>query len=120
MESKYSISIDKIKKIIGVKIYTLRIKKNLTAKSLAKSSNVDASYISILESGLRLPSLETLYAIAQALEVSISELLTEHDDIKNSPVEPLLPEILKIFLLLNDQGKKEVINYAQYTLGKKP
>lgn len=43
--------------------------------SLANEANLDRSYISLLERGHRSPTLETMCSLAQALNVSIGEMI---------------------------------------------
>lgn len=51
------------------------MKQKLTQLKLAEKSDLDVTYISLLERGLRQPSLKTLIRLASALNVSPNELL---------------------------------------------
>ena len=53
----------------------LRLKRKLSQGELSKSLNVDRAYISNIENGRMNPTLSTLEKIAQALKVSIKELV---------------------------------------------
>ena len=70
-------------KILGNKIRMLRTEKNITLKGLADKVNVTASLISQIERGLANPSISSLKAIADVLEVSVAELLEEKNGIIN-------------------------------------
>ena len=66
-----------LQKIIGNRIQKLREEKGLTQVDLAgKIEGVfDTTNVSRLESGRTNPTLYNLYRIAEALEISLSELL---------------------------------------------
>lgn len=56
-------------------IKTLRLKKNMTQEKLSEISGVSRAIIAALESGARTnTSTDTLYKIAQALDVDISDI----------------------------------------------
>lgn len=56
------------------RLKALRIEKQMTQEDLAKAAGVSTAFISSLERGINGPSLETLYHIAEALDVSVMEL----------------------------------------------
>jgi len=58
----------------GQRIRTLRKARGMTQEELAELSGLDRTYISGIERGLRNVALRNIEALAQALEVSISEL----------------------------------------------
>jgi XRE family transcriptional regulator, regulator of sulfur utilization len=62
-------------KKLGENLKVLRIKKNITQTGLAKTLDVDKSFISNIESGKTNPTLATITSLAQALGVSTNELL---------------------------------------------
>ena len=62
---------------IGKNIRRCRVAKKLRQEQLAEIIDVSSNYIGNLERGEKMPSLETLVAIADALEVSADVLL--HD-----------------------------------------
>lgn len=47
----------------------------LSQEELAARSDLDVTYISLLERGLRSPSLDALFAIARGLELPASDLV---------------------------------------------
>jgi transcriptional regulator with XRE-family HTH domain len=61
----------------GVLLRELRVKKGFTQEGLATDCNLDRTYISMLERGLRQPTLATLFKIAEALSVSPSSMVKE-------------------------------------------
>ncbi|NCS99132.1 helix-turn-helix transcriptional regulator [Candidatus Parcubacteria bacterium] len=62
-------------KKLGENLKALRIKKNITQTGLAKTLDVDKSFISNIESGKTNPTLATITSLAQALGVLTNELL---------------------------------------------
>jgi len=62
-------------KKLGKNLKMLRLKRKLSQGELSKSFNVDRAYISNIENGRMNPTLSTLEKIAQALKVSIKELV---------------------------------------------
>lgn len=59
----------------GKKLREVRLKKNKSQGDVAKILGVHRSYISGLERGKRNPSLLTVHKVANALGVSVNELL---------------------------------------------
>jgi len=55
----------------------LRVKKGYSQESLAIECDLDRTYISLLERGLRQPTISTLFTIASALEVTPSSIVKE-------------------------------------------
>ncbi len=58
----------------GVKLKYLRLLNNMTQEELAEQLSVDPHYLSDIECGRRNITLKTVYRIAQALNISVSEL----------------------------------------------
>jgi transcriptional regulator with XRE-family HTH domain len=51
-------------------------KKKCRLKSLADAADVDRTYVSLLERGLRQPTLEMLFSLSRALNVSPSTMVS--------------------------------------------
>lgn len=60
---------------VGENIRKLRIREGLSQQQLAEKAKLDLTSVSEIESGLRNPSLKTLYKISLALKVSLKELV---------------------------------------------
>lgn len=58
----------------GQNIVALRKSKALTQEALAERSELDSSYISGIERGVRNPSYLSLVRLAQGLDLSVSEI----------------------------------------------
>lgn len=69
-------------RILADNIKAFRRSKGLSQESLAEKCNLHRTYIGAVERGERNVTLSTLEAIAEALGVSVAELLTE-GSIKN-------------------------------------
>jgi len=59
-----------ISKAFGRVLRELRAKAGLSQEQLALSAGLDRTYISLLERGLRQPTLSTLFRLADILEVA--------------------------------------------------
>lgn len=75
-DSFHSVKKD-ILKLLGGKVRDQRIKKGLSQEEFADLAGLDRTYVSGIERGVRNPTVRTLKTIADALDMSISELLEE-------------------------------------------
>lgn len=66
---------DGISKKLGQNIKRIREQKEMTQGDICRSLNLDRGYISSIENGKRNPTLSTLKKLADALRVSVDELL---------------------------------------------
>ena len=64
-----------LKVVFGEVLKELRIKRELTQQQLADYSGMDRAYISELERGLLLPSLETVFKLAKQLKIKPREMV---------------------------------------------
>ncbi len=63
-----------ILKNLGTKLKSLRLKKNISQEKFAELTDLDRTYISGLERGLRNPSFLILKRLAKSLDVNPGEL----------------------------------------------
>ena len=61
--------------IFGQVIRRLRREKGLSQEKLAELSDLDTTYISMIERGVRVPTIRTVFSLARGLGVNASELL---------------------------------------------
>ena len=61
----------------GKVLRKLREKQNLSQEKLAEYCDLDRTYISLLERGLRQPTITTIFKIAEALKMSPSEVIKQ-------------------------------------------
>lgn len=64
-----------LSKAFGSTLRRLRKQAGLTQEKLAFETDLERNYISLLELGQRLPSLQTCFKIATALKMSPAELI---------------------------------------------
>ena len=60
----------------GLVLRDLRQRAGLSQEALADAADVDRTYVSLLERGLRQPTLETLFSLSRALNVSPSTMVS--------------------------------------------
>lgn len=65
----------KLEKAFGEILRQLRVEQNLSQEKLAELSHLDRTYISLLERGLRTPTISTLFSISNALDNSPARII---------------------------------------------
>jgi len=68
-----------LKTAFGEVLKELRLKRQLTQQQLADYTGMDRAYISELERGLLLPSLETIFKLASELKIKPGDLVERVD-----------------------------------------
>jgi transcriptional regulator with XRE-family HTH domain len=66
-----------VKKLIGKKLKTTRLRNDMTIQDLAERSRVSSNMISRIERGLTIPSVEILIKLADAFGMSINYFVEE-------------------------------------------
>jgi len=66
----------KIELAFAVVLKEARMKCDISQDQLARIANLDRTFISLLERGLRQPSLKSIFQIASALDLEPDELIT--------------------------------------------
>lgn len=61
-------------KLLGERIRALRNKNKLSQQDLAKKIQITPKYLQFIENGSRTPSLDTVYRIAEVLEIEVKDL----------------------------------------------
>ncbi len=64
-----------IESFFGQIVQKLRKEKKLTQEELAFRSGLDRTYISLIERGLRIPTLRTFFKLSEALGIEPEELI---------------------------------------------
>lgn len=64
-----------IEKAFGQTLKELRMKSGLSQEALALECNLDRTFISLLERGLRQPTLKTLFKLSEPLQITPSQFL---------------------------------------------
>jgi transcriptional regulator with XRE-family HTH domain len=94
-------------KDVGRRIRQLRVSRSarMTQEDLSERARISVSFLSMIERGERSPHLETLAAIAQALEVPVADLFLADSDSRE--VEPIYRPLLEACRKHN-LGKRDV------------
>jgi transcriptional regulator with XRE-family HTH domain len=79
--------------IIGDRLKSIRESKNLSQGHIEKRTGLLRCYISRVENGHTVPSIETLEKLAQALEIPLYQLFYDGSDPKMLPVVKNADEI---------------------------
>lgn len=102
--------------LIGNRIKSARKAKGLSQSELSELIDKSVGYMSYIETGSKKPSLETLIQIANALDVTIDELLSDNlaaaSPVSNTQINQLLSDCSafeKKVILLSVQSLKEAI-----------
>ena len=64
-------------RVIGENVRRRRLANDLSQEAVANLMGVDRAYVSALELGRRNPTIITLWHVAQALKVSLGDLVAE-------------------------------------------
>ena len=78
-------------KAIGRRVHELRLMRQYTQRALGEMVAVSANHIGSIERGMGNPSIQTMYDIARALDVSVDYILTG-----NNPSELNSDEFLSV------------------------
>lgn len=108
--------------ILGDLIRQYRQEHSCSMEQFAKLSGLSKAYVSILERNVNpangkpvIPSLETIKAVSQTINMDFNDVLALLDDMK--PAQPIRPAIktslLSIFDELNETGQSKVLAYAE-------
>lgn len=60
---------------VATRIKFLRLSKSMSQEGLALRAEINPAYFGQIERGLKCPTIDILYKISKALEISLSELL---------------------------------------------
>ena len=77
----------KLERAFGQILREFRKKANLSQEKLAQESNLDRTYISLLERGLRQPSITTIFHLSIALKISSTEIVSALEAMVNENSE---------------------------------
>jgi len=68
-------SVSEINRCFALVLKGLRLHAGLSQEKLALEADLDRTFISLLERGLRQPSLKSLFAIARVLQIRPDEIV---------------------------------------------
>jgi transcriptional regulator with XRE-family HTH domain len=69
-----------VRRVIGHNVRKHRLARDLSQEAVATLMGVDRAYVSALELGRRNPTVITLWHVAQALEINLTELVADEGD----------------------------------------
>jgi transcriptional regulator with XRE-family HTH domain len=112
--------------VIGEKLKALRAQKNLSQGDIEKRTGLLRCYISRVENGHTVPSVDTLEKMARALEVPMYRLFTDEDHVRkpNIPAETIrstmvrskqdreLRALAKLLSKMNDKDRGILLHMA--------
>jgi transcriptional regulator with XRE-family HTH domain len=73
----------------GEVLQSYRKRKGISQEKLAETSKLDRTFISLLERGLRQPSLSTLFRLAHALDTTASTLVRAVEERMRNSESPI-------------------------------
>jgi len=76
-----------VAKLFGIALRARRLAKNISQQELAFASSLDRTYVSLLERGLRQPSLTTIINISCALDIQPWILIKDLCKIQKSELD---------------------------------
>jgi XRE family transcriptional regulator, regulator of sulfur utilization len=85
---------------VGQRLRALRQQRGISLSALARASGLGKATLSGLENGTRNPTLETLYAVAAQLDVTLAALLTDPVGIEPPAIvhgEAIEGDLLEVF-----------------------
>lgn len=97
-------------KIIGQRIKSKRIERNMTQEELSEKLGVSVGYISQLERGITRINLDTLSNISLELNCDITGFLT---DVTITGKNFLNTDIMVVFESMNDIQRKMLLEIAE-------
>ncbi|MDM8516796.1 helix-turn-helix transcriptional regulator [Desulfobacterales bacterium HSG16] len=72
---------------IGQTLRNFRRDREISQEKLALMSDLDRTYISLLERGLRQPSLKTILQLSKSLDISAAKLVSVVEEMLNENPE---------------------------------
>lgn len=67
----------KIEEAFGIIMKKHRLSQNLSQEKLAELCSLDRTYISLLERGMRTPTLKTIFLVSESLSLRPNHLVQE-------------------------------------------
>ena len=83
--------------LVGQIVRSRRKRAGLTINRLAEIVDIDAGFLCTIESGQKMPSLPTAQRIAEAFELSLSELFQPVPKVPPGPEDELIYQMRHIF-----------------------
>lgn len=94
-------------KRIGPRLRQIRKARGLGQKELGDRAALSAGYIGYLEQGVRVPAIDALDRICQALKISLSEFFAFDEVVDESEA------LRKLTVLLRDHDARDILKVKQ-------
>lgn len=106
-----------LSKRIGKNVKRLRLKKSMSHRQLAELAGTARTYFTKVEHGYIEPTLDTLFRIADALEVNVIELISSERELMSESLlsDPFLAEAAR----LTEAQQVAVLGFAKQLAGGK-
>ena len=96
--------------IVGDNIKKERIRQNYSQNALAKKAGIAQATLNAIEASTKNPSVETVFLLAAALNVTASYLLGEEKE-QEAPRDPLRESIIRDYDRLPPEARQLVRQY---------
>jgi transcriptional regulator with XRE-family HTH domain len=96
--------------VIGKRVKALREQKKMSQGDIEKRTGLLRCYISRVENGHTVPSVDTLEKMARALEIPMYRFFTDDDHVK----KPNLPREIVPSRAANSKQEREIRAFAKY------
>jgi transcriptional regulator with XRE-family HTH domain len=96
---------------VGTRIRQKRTERNLTQVELARQIGIQQSDLSRMEKGEYRVSLDVLFRLLQAFELSLGEFF---GDLGSAGLTPHEAELLESFRVLPPEAQQEVLDFATF------
>jgi len=106
-------------RLLGRRIKEERKKKGMTQEKLAELSGISNNFISYIESGNKNASLKTIKKIADALEITLSDLFREISVSKKPKTDPTIKQLVYLIQNKNTNTKKFILNVCRTIIREK-
>lgn len=101
---------------LGQRIRELRTGRQMSQEELAFKSQISPAHLGQIERGLKNPTVDTVFKIASALDVSIAELFTE-TPIPPSSHNAVLEKINAQLLYMEEDEQKDILRVIRIFRG---
>ena len=91
---------------VGNRIRYYRRKKSVTQEELAFEIQTSAAYVSNIERAIKKPSLAKLVQIAEALGISLEDIISSPPSLEKEAEQ----ELERIFYLCSKSDKRRIVN----------
>ena len=102
------------KKLIGLRIKTMRMTRKMTQVDLAKAINQSQSSITMYETGRREPDFETLEALADVFNVPLSSIIADEFP---AELDPQIRIVSGYMENMTEEQKKQIVAIVRAVVG---